>query len=123
MPIGPTADDELVHDRCPHTQPELIALRDWAWERGRTDLVLTLDLHARGWAFQAEPSAGNLRRLAAIIPVHDRLEARLRRLATTGGSQREAIELSSALRGWCESSCGQVDVALSEMRAQVLGPV
>ncbi len=122
MPDAPdalTPDDEIVNAGCLHTELELTALREWAWERGRTDLVLTLDLHSRGWAFQADPSPGNLRRLAAIIPPRGRLEARLRRVATTGGSPREAIELSCALRGWCESSCALVDAALGEMRAAI----
>ena len=54
----------MHHNACPDDPEVLNRLRTWAWERGRTDVVLDLDLHAGAWAFQQTPSRANLVRLA-----------------------------------------------------------
>jgi hypothetical protein len=103
-----------VTDRCPHDERELADLREWAWARGRTDVVLALDRHARGWAFLDESSRRNLLRLVAVMPAQTGLPERLRRLAAAGGAAGEAAALAEALPGWCRERCRDVDAALRE---------
>lgn len=102
---------------CPHDPATLATLREWAWTRGRTDIVLTLDLHARVWAFRLEPTRAHLRELESIAPSDHELRGRLHELAIAGATPPKTVTLSVALGRWCESSCRDIEAALEEMRA------
>lgn len=103
---------------CPHHDPSLEVLRAWAWERGRTDIVLDLDLHDSAWAFQNAPTRVNLVKLAATLPagqLSGAMEERIRRVADTGTSPEETAALRLELRAWSEHLCLRVAADHSEM--------
>ena len=107
-------------DPCAPHPGRIDALRDWAWERGRTDIVLDLDLHASAWAFQDNPTRPNLARLAAILPrdhARGELAATLRRAAVTGCQAGDLGCLREALQAWCPQLCARITADLQEMAA------
>jgi hypothetical protein len=61
------AAESLLTDRS-----ALDELREWAWERGRTDVIGRLDVHAAASAFVAGPTVAHLVRLAQLLPVRPR---------------------------------------------------
>jgi hypothetical protein len=111
------AHHRLVAQRCTHLEGELRALRAWAWDRGRTDIVLALDQHARGWRLIGERTRENVVALAAITPPDGELGRRLHRIAAGGGGAGETAGPASELAGWCHERCLLLDGALEEMRA------
>jgi hypothetical protein len=107
-------------DPCLRDPGRIDALRDWAWDRGRTDIVLDLDLHASAWAFQGNPTRPNLVRLSAILPsehASGELAATLRRIAAAGCQTDDLGCLQKALRTWCPQLCTRVTAGLQEMAA------
>ena len=107
-------------DPCARHPDRVDALRDWAWERGRTDIVLDLDLHARAWAFQDDPTQPNLARLAAILPQDHpggELAAILRRAAVAGCRAGDLGCLQKVLQPWCPQLCARITADLQEMAA------
>lgn len=107
-------------DPCVHDQGRIAALRDWAWERGRTDIVLDLDLHASAWAFHDNPTRSYLARLSAIFPsahASGELAAALRRMAATGCQADDLRCLQTALHAWCPELCTRVTADIREMAA------
>jgi hypothetical protein len=112
-------------DPCARDPARISALRDWAWERGRTDIVFDLDLHASAWAFQDNPTRPNLVRLSAILPgdhVGGELAATLRRMAVAGCQADDLGCLREALRAWCPELCTRVTAGLQEMTADRSAP-
>lgn len=105
---------------CSRDAQLIDALREWAWERGRTDIVLDLDLHATAWAFHGHPSRDNLVALSAVIP-RDGAPAELaretRRLALAGGREDDFAVLRAAVGRWCPHLCLRVAAGLREMAA------
>jgi hypothetical protein len=107
-------------DPCARDPGRIDALRGWAWDRGRTDIVLDLDLHASAWAFQDNPTRPNLVRLSAILPRdHAGREpaTTVRQLAVTGCHADDLGCLQEALRSWCPDLCARVTADLQEMAA------
>jgi len=107
-------------DPCARDPGRIDALRDWAWERGRTDIVLDLDLHASAWAFQDNPTQPNLARLSALLPrdhPDGGLAATLRQAAFTGCRAGDLDCLQQALQAWCPHLCTRVLADLQEMAA------
>jgi hypothetical protein len=108
----------MLHDACPADPASLDHLRTWAWERGRTDVVLDLDLHAGAWAFQQTPSRANLVRLAAVLPnggLGTDLEQEIRHLVGAGSSDLHARTLQQSLGNWSAKLCQRLMADLSEM--------
>lgn len=121
---------QTVHNRdmedepCPHDAGYLSDLRSWAWSRGRTDVVLDLDLHDSAWTFHVEPSRANLVRLAAVLPsgkLDATIERHIRQLVAQGAGQPELTEVKSALRAWCDRLCLAVAADFSESVADFGG--
>ena len=116
-------------DPCAGDPGRIEALREWAWDRGRTDIVFDLDLHASAWAFQDSPTRPNLVRLSAILPrdhTGGEPAALLHRLAVTGCHADDIYRLQQALQAWCPQLCTRVLADLQEMasdRPQVTDPV
>jgi hypothetical protein len=107
-------------DPCARDPGRIDALREWAWERGRTDIVFDLDLHASAWAFQDNPTRPNLVRLSAVLPgdhTGGELAATLRQMAVTGCHAGDLDCLQQALRAWCPELCTRVTADLHEMAA------
>jgi hypothetical protein len=107
-------------DPCARDPGRIDALREWAWERGRTDIVLDLDLHASAWAFHDNPTQPNLARLAAILPrdhTGGEPAATLHRLAAAGCHTDDLDCLQQALQTWCPQLCTRVTADLHEMAA------
>ena len=109
-------------DPCARDPGRIDALRDWAWESGRTDIVLDLDLHASAWAFHDSPTRPNLVRLSAILPAdHARggLAASVRRMAVAGCQADDLHCLQQVLRAWCPELCTRITADLQEMTGQM----
>jgi hypothetical protein len=119
-PFWLVAQDRAMTDPCARDLGRIDALRDWAWERGRTDIVLDLDLHASAWAFQDNPTRPNLVRLAAILPrdhADGEQAATLRQAAVTGCRADDLGCFQEALQAWCPQLCARVTADLQEMAA------
>jgi hypothetical protein len=119
-PFWLLAQDRAMTDPCLRDPGRIDALRDWAWQRGRTDIVLDLDLHASAWAFQDDPTRPNLARLAAILPRdHDgsELAAIVHRAAVTGCRAGDRDCLQKALQAWYPQLCARITADLQEMAA------
>jgi hypothetical protein len=119
-PFWLLAQDRAMTDPCARDPDGLDALRDWAWERGRTDIVLDLDLHASAWAFHDNPSRPNLVRLSAILPrdhLGGDLATTLRRVGVAGCQADDLGCLQKALQAWCPKLCARVTADLEEMAA------
>jgi hypothetical protein len=117
-PFWLLAQDRAMTDPCARDPGRIDALRDWAWERGRTDIVLDLDLHASAWAFQNNPTQPHLARLAALLPrdhADGGLAATLRQAAVTGCQAGDLDCLQQALHAWCPQLCTRVLADLQEM--------
>ncbi len=111
----------MLHDACPADPALLDRLRTWAWERGRTDVILHLDLHAGAWAFQQTPSRANMVRLAAVLPnggLGADLEKEIRHLVGAGSSDLHAKTLQQSLGNWSAKLCQRLAADLSEMAAE-----
>lgn len=111
-----------MHDNaCPDDPDLLNRLRTWAWERGRTDVVLDLDLHAGAWAFQQTPSRANVVRLAAVLPTGGLgadLEEEIRHLVGAGSNDFHTKTLQQALGPWSVQLCQRLAADLSEMATE-----
>jgi len=108
----------MHHNACPDDPDVLNRLRTWAWERGRTDVVLDLDLHAGAWAFQQAPSRANLVRLAAVLPsggLGADLEKEIRHLVGAGSNDLHAKTLQQSLGTWSIQLCQRLAGDLNEM--------
>jgi hypothetical protein len=111
----------MQHDACPADPALLDRLRTWAWERGRTDVILDLDLHAGAWAFQLNPSRANLVRLSAVLPsggLGADLEMEIRHLVGAGSSDLHAQTLQQSLVNWSAKLCQRLTADLSEMAVE-----
>jgi hypothetical protein len=111
----------MHHNGCPGDPGLLDRLRTWAWERGRTDVVLDLDLHAGAWAFQQSPSRANLVRLAAVLPsggLGAGLEKEIRHLVGAGADDLHAKTLQQSLSTWSAHLCQRLADDLNEMAAE-----
>ena len=111
----------MQHDACRADPALLDRLRTWAWERGRTDVVGDLDLHAGAWAFQVNPTRANLVRLAAVLPsggLGADLELQIRHLVGAGCSDLHTKTLQRSLRTWSERLCQRLSADLSEMTVE-----
>ena len=109
-----------MSDPCARDPRRIDALREWAWDRGRTDIVLDLDLHASAWAFRDNPTRPNLVRLSAVLPAdHTGGEpaAALHRLAVAGCHADDLDCLQQALQVWCPQLCTRITAGLQEMAA------
>jgi hypothetical protein len=103
--------------QCPQARSRLDALRVWAWDRGRTDIIWDLDLHAQAWAVWEAPTRDNLTRLAALLPVRevdDRLRANLEQL-TTCGADAVRSDYPAWFERWYRDLCSAVQTHLAEM--------
>jgi len=111
----------MQHDACPADPALLDRLRTWAWERGRTDVVGDLDVHAGAWAFQVNPTRANLVRLAAVLPsggLGSDLELQVRHLAGAGSSDLHTKTLQRSLHTWSDRLCQRLAADLSEMTVE-----
>jgi hypothetical protein len=111
----------MRHKGCPGDPDLLNLLRTWAWERGRTDVVGDLDLHAGAWAFQQAPSRANLVRLAAVLPtggVGAELETEIRHLVGAGSDDLHARTLQQSLGTWSVQLCQRLADDLNEMATE-----
>jgi hypothetical protein len=111
----------MQHDACPADAALLDRLRTWAWERGRTDVILDLDLHAGAWAFQLSPTRANLVRLAAVLPsggLGADLEQEIRHLVGAGSSDLHTQTLQKALGNWSARLCQRLADDLAEMTVE-----
>jgi hypothetical protein len=107
-------------DPCARDPGRIDALRNWAWDKGRTDIVFDLDLHASAWAFLDNPTRPNLVRLSAVLPRdHPGGEpaATLHRMAVTGCHTDDLDCLQQALQAWCPELCARLTADLQEMAA------
>jgi hypothetical protein len=103
----------LQHD-CPTNQLE--TLRGWAWARGRTDVILLLDVHEFGWDFTSFQRHGDLGCFAELIPrlsTDIELTEQVTRLALAGGSSAEITTLSQRIEPWLRQLCVQLADRLS----------
>src|ERR1043166_7788886 len=119
-PFWLLAQDRAMTDPCLRDPGRIDDLRDWAWQRGCTDIVLDLDLHASAWAFQDDPTRPNLARLAAILPRdHDgsELAAIVHRAAVTGCRAGDLDCLQQALHALCPQPCPRLPADLRVMAA------
>jgi len=108
----------MPHDACPADPALLDRLRTWAWERGRTDVIGDLDLHASAWAFQLNPTRANLVRLAAVLPsggLGADLETEIRHLVGAGSSDLHTKTLQQSLGNWSARLCERLAADLTEM--------
>jgi hypothetical protein len=108
----------MQHDACPADPALLDRLRTWAWERGRTDVIGDLDLHAGAWAFQLNPTRANLVRLAAVLPsggLGADLEKEIRHLTGAGSSDLHTSTVQQSLGNWSARLCQRLAADLSEM--------
>jgi hypothetical protein len=111
----------MQHDACPADPAQLDRLRTWAWERGRTDVIGDLDLHAGAWAFQLNPTRANLVRLAAVLPsggLGADLEKEIRHLVGAGSSDLHTKTLQQSLGNWSARLCQRLAADLSEMTVE-----
>jgi hypothetical protein len=111
----------MQHNACPADPAQLDRLRTWAWEHGRTDVILHLDLHAGAWAFQLSPSRANLVRLAAVLPpggLGVGLEKEIRHLAGAGCSGLLVETLRESLGSWSTQLCQRLIADLGEMAVE-----
>lgn len=111
----------MQHQGCPGGPDLLNRLRTWAWERGRTDVVGDLDLHAGAWAFQQTPSRANLVRLAAVLPTGGlgaELETEIRHLVGAGSDDLHARTLQQSLGTWSVQLCQRLADDLDEMATE-----
>ena len=111
----------MLHHACPADPALLDRLRTWGWERGRTDVILDLDLHAGAWAFQLTPSRANLVRLAAVLPsggIGADLEKEIRHLVGAGSSDLHAKTLQESLSNWSAKLCQRLTADLGEMATE-----
>ena len=111
----------MQHDACPADAALLDRLRTWAWERGRTDVIGDLDLHAGAWAFQLNPTRANLVRLAAVLPsggLGADLETEIRHLVGAGSSDLHTKTLQQSLGNWSARLCQRLAADLTEMTAE-----
>ena len=111
----------MHHNACPDDPDLLNRLRTWAWERGRTDVVLDLDLHAGAWAFQQTPSRANLVRLAAVLPnggLGAGLEHEIRHLVGAGSCDLHTKTLQQSLGNWSAKLCQRLVADLGEMAVE-----
>jgi len=111
----------MQHDACPTDAALLDRLRTWAWERGRTDVIGDLDLHAGAWAFQLNPTRANLVRLAAVLPsggLGADLETEIRHLVGAGSSDLHTKTLQQSLGNWSARLCQRLAADLTEMTAE-----
>jgi hypothetical protein len=111
----------MQHTACPADPAQLDHLRTWAWERGRTDVILDLDLHAGAWAFQQSPSRANMVRLAAVLPTGGlgaSLEQEIRHLVGAGSSDLLVKTLQESLSNWSTQLCQRLTADLSEMAVE-----
>ncbi len=125
-PAAPADDVVVPDDLCPHDASRLAPLRRWAWDRGRTDVVWDLDLHAAAWAFQSRPEWRSLVHLAHVLPppvvegagsvAADAL-AELRRVAATGPAGADLEALRVTLTPWSQALCLKVAADAAEMSA------
>ena len=109
----------MHHNACLNDPELLDRLRTWAWERGRTDVVRDLDVHAGAWAFQETPSRANLVRLAAVLPagggLGDGLEKEIRHLVGAGSNDLHARTLQQSLGTWSVQLCQRLADDVTEM--------
>jgi len=111
----------MQHDACPADAAQLDRLRTWAWERGRTDVIGDLDLHAGAWAFQLNPTRANLVRLAAVLPsggLGADLETEIRHLVGAGSSDLHTKTLQQSLGNWSARLCQRLAADMTEMTAE-----
>jgi len=114
------AQDRAMTDPCARDLGRIDALREWAWQRGRTDVVFDLDLHASAWSFRHNPTRPNLVRLSAVLPgdhTRGKLAATLRQMAATGCRANDLDCLQEAVQAWCPELCARVTDHLKEMAA------
>lgn len=103
----------LLHE-CPTDRLE--ELRDWAWARGRTDVVLLLDVHEGGWNFARFRSHADLACFAELVPglwTDLELTQQVTRLALGGGSPAEMNALSQRIEPRLRRLCTQLADHLS----------
>ena len=108
----------MLFNSCSHDTAHLAALRDRAWAKSRTDIVLDLDLHDSLWAFQQRPDWVNLVKLAALLPagdVDESLTGRISRLATAGPAGYDLSELREPLYPWCRHLCRRITADLEDI--------
>ena len=108
----------MLFNSCSHDAAYLAALRDRAWAKSRTDIVLDLDLHDSLWAFQQCPDWANLVKLAALLPaghVDESLTGRISRLATAGPAGYDLSELRGPLYPWCRNLCDRISADLENI--------
>jgi hypothetical protein len=114
----------MQHNACQDDPAQLDRLRTWAWERGRTDVILDLDLHASAWAFQQTPSRANLVRLAAVLPnggLGAEVEKEIRHLVGAGSNDLHTRDLQESLSNWSAQLCQRLAADLSEMAGDRVG--
>jgi hypothetical protein len=119
-------DDRWVSDLCRCDASRLDALRSWAWDRGRTDVVLVLDLHSRARALLEQQTRHRAIRLAEMLPGGGSpadLGAYLDAWAVTGRIPADHPRLVRMLSRWLEQLCLAVDEGLGEMAAHDQEPV
>ncbi|GEM_PF-4908442 len=107
--------DEVYQDDA----ASLAKLRDWAWERGRTDIILDLDLHAAVQEFRCSPRWLNLVHLAAVLPsgAGPAPVEEIRHLAAHGADDAACTALAADLAPWFHSVGQRLSADLSEMAA------
>lgn len=111
---SPGADEAQLGD--PTTLAEL---REWAWARGRTDVVGRLDTHAAALRYVAAPSALNLLRLKELMPVRPRaawVESAVEQLATADTEPAALRAFGRNLAPWLAVMRWQLVADLDEMR-------
>jgi len=120
VPVPAVPDNGTVPEqRCAdHAPSDLDGLRTWAWERGRTDIVLDLDLHEAAWGFHRTGDRAQLARLSELLvphPARSPLDAEIHRLAAGGPDPGDRHALRAALLPWCGDLCTRVAADLDEV--------
>lgn len=99
-------------------EASLRALREWAWERGRTDVVGRLDTHAAALGFLDRPSMLQLVRLGELLPLRERaeqVEPAVHRLAEGEAGADSFAAVTRQLAPWFAMLCRQLVADLDEM--------
>jgi hypothetical protein len=96
----------------------LRALREWAWARGRTDIVLDLDVHDSVEAFLEHPSWARLVHVDVVVPsgfLPQPLRERVRELAVRGTPYTNCTEVREPLADWFRLRSHRLAAAMREM--------
>ncbi|HTX01451.1 MAG TPA: hypothetical protein VMD59_21890 [Acidimicrobiales bacterium] len=117
-PAVAAAPSDLTGEKLLENTAVLERLRQWAWHRGRTDVVGRLDAFAAARAFTGDPTMLRLLRLGELLPVRPRVawvESAVGELSLGDAEPRALDALARNLSPWVAMLRWQVLADLEEM--------